>query len=263
MEMLKKLVLALALLIMYLLIDNLWRVLGQFDMFSEINQWIQYSIRYTLQIGLCFAFTLTLLSFVKEPYNLFDTLGLKTKTSYGLFISILFTLPMLLGYSIIAPLNMEITFLEILFWSFISGFSEELLFRGFLFGLLFRVLKIGFFPSIFLASILFGIGHLYQGGDLNNTLIIFAITFFGSLVFGWLYIEWDNNLWVPIGTHIFMNLYWSIFDLDATNALGGWGANIFRFLTILLIIVLTFLKIKKDGSHLKGKLLTLDYNYGH
>lgn len=258
--MIKKLVLALALLIMYLLIDNVWRVLGQFDMFSEINQWIQYSIRYTLQIGLCFAFTLTILSLVKEPYNLFDTLGLKNKISYGLFISILFTLPMLLGYLIIAPLNMEITFLEILFWSFISGFSEELLFRGFLFGLLFRVLKIGFFPSIILASFLFGIGHLYQGSDFNSTVSIFAITFIGSLVFGWLYIEWDNNLWVPIGTHILMNLYWSLFDLEATNALGGLGANIFRLLTIFFIIVITLMKIKKDGSRLKGKLITLGYD---
>jgi len=255
-----KIVFALILLLMYFFIDNFWRFLEKFAMYSEINQWIKYSIKYALQIGLCFIFILTILRFAKYNINVGEALGLNKRIANGIFKSVIFTLPMLLGYLIIAPLNEEVTFLDILFWSFISGFSEELIFRGFLFGILFRIFKFGFFPSIILVSVLFGIGHIYQGNDLSSFLGVFSITFIGSLIFGWLYIEWDKNLWVPIGTHILMNLYWSIFDLDASNAIGGWGANIFRFISIALIIVLTIRKIKKDGSNLKGKLFSLDYN---
>lgn len=259
MDIRKKIILSFALLFMYFIIDNSWRYLGNIEGYSEINQWIKYAIRYTIQIGLCLAFTLIILQFIKAYSNTFETLGLKKNIGSGLFKSFIFTLPMLLGYLIIAPVNKEVAFLDILFWSFISAFAEELLFRGFLFGLLFRVLRIGFFPSIITVSILFAIGHIYQGNDLNSILGVISITFIGSLIFGWLYIEWDSNLWVPIGTHILMNLYWSIFDIEATNAIGGWGANIFRFMTVVLIIVLTIRKINKEGSKLKGKLIALDY----
>jgi uncharacterized protein len=128
-----------------------------------------------------------------------------------------------------------------------------------LFGFLFRILRIGFFPAIIVVSILFALGHIYQGEDLNSILGVTLITFIGSLIFGWLYIEWNNNLWVPIGTHILMNFYWSVFDIEATNAIGGWGANIFRFITVVLVLLLTIRKINKEGSKLKGKWIALDY----
>ncbi len=257
--MTKKILFAFAILVMYLIIEDSWRYTEKMANLSHLNEWIRYGLRYTLQIGLCLVFTVLVVKSMNRSDHVLSILGLDKNILSGLTQSLIFTLPMLIGFLIIAPVNRDTTFLDILFWSFISGFSEELIFRGFLFGLLFRVLKIGFFPAIVLASVLFGLGHLYQGNDLASTAGVFGITFAGSLIFGWLYIEWDHNLWVPIGTHILMNLYWEIFDIDATNAIGGWGANLFRLLTILLVVVLTVRKTKRDGSNIKGKLFSLDY----
>jgi len=46
----------------------------------------------------------------------------------------------------------------------------------------------------------------------------------------------DNNLWVPIGLHLFMNLHWMLFSAG-DNALGSIYANVFRAITITFTIV--------------------------
>ncbi len=67
---------------------------------------------------------------------------------------------------------------------------------------------------------------------------IFLVTFLGGILFAWTYVEWDNNLWVPIFLHKFMNLAWELFDVS-DNALGDAYPNVFRTVTIALIIVIT------------------------
>lgn len=254
----KKFPLIVLLIVIYLIVANLWKQFGHFEAYSSLNSWVKYGIRYGVQIGLSVLGALLILRLTKQKDALLGVLGLNKNIGKGLLVAFIFTLPMLIGYFSIAPFNKDTTLLDVLFWSFISGFVEELLFRGLLFGLLYRVFKVGFLPSIIFVSILFALGHVYQGHDIYSVLGVTAITFTGSFIFGWLYIEWDNNLWVPIGTHIFMNLYWSLFDINATNALGGWGANLFRLMTIILLVYLTLRKIKIEGSRLKGKWASLN-----
>ena len=64
------------------------------------------------------------------------------------------------------------------------------------------------------------------------------VTLMGGLWFAWLYIEWRENLWVPIWLHILMNFAWGLFDVS-DNAMGGMGANVFRIMTIVITIVVT------------------------
>jgi hypothetical protein len=122
----------------------------------------------------------------------------------------------------------------------VAGFMEELYFRGFLFGQLFRNTNWGFIPSILFGALIFAFGHLYQSQNIGELVGIFMITFSGAVFFAWLYVEWNYNLWVPILTHSFMNLSWSLFEIDH-SALGDIKANIFRGLTILIAIVFTIL----------------------
>lgn len=70
-----------------------------------------------------------------------------------------------------------------------AALFEEIIFRGFLFGMLFRYLKIGFVLAALIPSLLFGSIHLYQGADLISALIVFAVTFIGALYFSWMYVE--------------------------------------------------------------------------
>lgn len=71
----------------------------------------------------------------------------------------------------------------------------------------------------------------------------------GAVLFAWLYIEWDENLWVPIFLHALMNLSWHLFEMDET-ALGGILPNVFRGLTIALAIIFTIVYKKRKGEHL-------------
>ncbi|WP_166333898.1 CPBP family intramembrane glutamic endopeptidase [Sphingobacterium chungjuense] len=125
-----------------------------------------------------------------------------------------------------------------------SAFFEELIFRGFLFGMLYRFTHLGFLPAVFLGSLLFGIAHLYQSTDTTELAGIFIMTFLGSILFAWIYSEWNFNLWTAIFLHCFMNLYWLIFNVDDT-ALGGIYANAFRFATIFIAIAGTIIYKQK------------------
>ena len=90
---------------------------------------------------------------------------------------------------------------------------------------------------------LFGLAHMYQSKGTWDFVGITAITGIGSLLFCWIFMRWQDNLWVPFGLHFLMNFWWDVFAVDNT-ALGGWLANIARILTVIIVIVLTLNKDK-------------------
>ncbi len=175
----------------------------------------------------------------------FENLGFSGSILKGAAFAFLCTFPMLIGYSLFFEFNMEIAMAHIIKGAVIAAFIEELFFRGILFGQIFRFTNIGFIPAIVLSALLFASGHLYQSQDITTMFGIFLTTFMGAVLFAWLYVEWNYNLWVSIFLHLFMNLFWMLFSAS-DNALGGTYANIFRIITIALTIGLTvFYKIRK------------------
>ncbi len=177
---------------------------------------------------------------IDRTTSIFKSLGLSSNLLTAIWTSLLFTLPMFIGGLVFFKFNPQIDFENLIAGTLIAGFMEELYFRGFLFGLLFRKTILGFIPSILLGALLFASGHLYQSQNINELVGIFFITFSGAVFFAWLYVEWNYNLWVPILTHTFMNLSWALFEVD-NSALGDLKANIFRGLTIVTAIVSTIL----------------------
>ncbi len=153
-------------------------------------------------------------------------------------IAAIATLPMLLGYGFAASFQLSLSLDSILLGAVVAAIAEEIYFRGFLFGQLYRRVGLWFVIAAGSSAILFGVAHLYQGEGLIETAGIFAVTLIGGLWFSWLYMRWNFNLWVPINFHLLMNLYWSSFEVG-NNALGGLEANIYRIITIGLSIWLT------------------------
>jgi len=170
-----------------------------------------------------------------NKYNLLKPLGLWQNPLKGILIAFLFSIPMFVGYGILG--SFEITIDTKTFWlgCVFAAFFEEFYYRGFFFGLLFRKTQLGFFPALILSAVIFASLHLYQSDNPTTMLGIFTATFFGAGLFAWLYVEWDYNLWLPIGLHFFMNLSWELFTVN-DNALGDWSANLIRGLTILFAI---------------------------
>ncbi len=156
--------------------------------------------------------------------SILTALGLKANIRQGLWVAFVATLPLLIGYAIHSR-SFQLTLYDVYKNGPMSGFMEEVFYRGFIFGLLYRRAGWGFLPAVLVPSLFFGMGHLYQSPDPVQALMIFLITFTGSIWFSWMYIEWDNNLWVPIGLHFFMNLWWSAFQMGDT-ALGGAAVRI-------------------------------------
>lgn len=175
----------------------------------------------------------------------FHSLGLDKSILKGIAIPLFFTLPMFIGFAIVFSFNSGVTLNEILVKVIAAAFFEELFFRGFLFGQIFRYTRLGFVPAIILGAVLFAAAHLYQSRELATLIGVFAVTFMAALLFAWLYAEWKYNLWVPIFLHLFMNLSWMLFSVS-DNALGGVYANAFRVMTIALAISFTVIyKIRK------------------
>ncbi|WP_313552872.1 CPBP family intramembrane glutamic endopeptidase [Sphingobacterium multivorum] len=187
-----------------------------------------------------------------------EKFGLKGSFLQGLSFGIIATLPMFLGYALVFTFNRKIDPNTLLINSVSSGFFEEVIFRAYFFGLVYRYTRLGFIPSILATSFLFAILHLYQSQDLGELALIFCTTFFGSILFSWLYAEWSFNLWIPIALHVLMNLAWMIFDV-ADNAAGNGWSNFFRFLTIFIAIISTIVHVRKSeaGLQIKGKNLWL------
>ncbi|WP_293899625.1 CPBP family intramembrane glutamic endopeptidase [Sphingobacterium sp. UBA5670] len=190
------------------------------------------------------------------PTGLLDKFGLNRSFIQGISFGMLTTLPMFLGYAFNFSFNRHIDPNFFLINSVSSGFFEEIIFRAYFFGLVFRYTRLGFIPAIFTTSMIFAFLHLYQSQDLGELALIFGITFLGSILFSWLYAEWKFNLWVPIALHIFMNSVWMIFDV-ADTAVGNKWSNFFRFFTIACAIAWTILQQRKTGLEIKGKKLWL------
>ncbi len=185
-----------------------------------------------------------------------ESVGLAGSISRGFLFALVCTLPMLIGYALIFDFNSDITFLQIFTGAIVAGFIEELFYRGVLFGQIYRYTKIGFIPSIVLGALVFAMGHLYQSQDPATLMGVFITTFMGAILFAWVYVEWKFNLWVPIFLHILMNLFWMLFSVS-DNAFGGGYANIFRMITIAMVIVFTVVPKVRRGQKVEINRKTL------
>lgn len=237
----------------HFVIDELYFAIWRFKIDQVINfVGISHLLSYILVGSPIFISVLVLHGFPK----FFTALGLKGSIRMAFIFAMLCTLPMLIGFSFFYTINQDLEINRILISIVCAGFFEELYFRAFLFGQLYRFTNLGFIPAVLLGAVIFASVHLYQSTDPSVLFGIFAVTFAGGLLFAWLYVEWNYNLWVPIGLHFFMNLSWEIFAIS-DNALGSASANIFRALTIAASIILTLLWQKGNGYRPKIKRDTL------
>jgi len=203
--------------------DSLWAIL--------------YCVEQALIVCLCTVTVMWL--FGGGAAQALKSLGLGGGIVRGLLLGIVATLPMPVLFALSGHAKFTAgTAVQVGVFGVISGVGEEVLFRGFAFGLLYRRLRLGFWLSIILPTAAFAVGHLYQVRGLRDSLSILALTGFGSVWFGWLYVRWEYNLWVPIAVHALMDSWWSIFSVSET-ALGGHEANNARLLTVVLSIILT------------------------
>lgn len=182
------------------------------------------------------------------PARALASLGLNRSILTGFAVGAVGTSVLLAGYAATAAFAPpEEPFQVVVHGSVLPGIGEEVLYRAFLFGFLFRFAGWGFLPAALVGAGFFGAAHLYQGESLADAAAIFAITASGAVWFAWLYAEWRFNIWVPAAFHVLMNMYWELFAISDT-ANGPLAANALRFAVILLSVAMTVLAARRHGG---------------
>lgn len=251
---------SLSVIVITVIAFGIWFFLSQ-TYFSMLRQWVN---GFVPDLGISHILTCLILSFpvilgasvINEFKRCQTTLGLNRSIVKGILFPLVCTLPMFIGFGFCFRFNEDLTSDEILVTGVAAAFFEEFIFRGFLFGQLFRFTKLGFIPAILVGAILFAAMHLHQSNDPAILIGVFLTTFLGAVLFAWLFAEWNYNLWIPIFLHFFMNLAWMLFSVSG-NAFGGFYANIFRILTIALAIILTLLYKRKKQVPLSVNKTTI------
>ena len=132
-------------------------------------------------------------------------------------------------------------------WLVIGGpVIEEIVYRGLAVGVLVRLAGWHWLPAVILPGLVFGAVHAGSGTALIEVAAIVAITGLGGLLFGWLFVRWNFNLWPPLLLHVGLNGLWTAFALGE-NAIGDIFANGVRFGTVVLAVGLTFVLAPKPS----------------
>jgi len=221
-----------------------------------IHGWISVGAASVLQIILCIWGVMV--AHTAGAKRAIRELGLQAPIGRAAIFAFIAALPMLIAFALSSRLNPNMSVLTVGVGCFLAPFAEEVLFRGYMFGQLYRRARWRVWLSALIPSALFALGHAYQATGVFQLAGIFAVTGLGSLLGCWLFMRWQYNLWVVFGLHCLMNLWWELFGID-DSALGGWIANGARLLTVTVAILLTIYKdrfwkpLDSAPTHLIGR----------
>jgi len=214
------------------------------DEFNALSQYYKVAICHGTNLILCFlvAFYIAEFSFKK----MFDMLGMSNGIFMAFALALLSALPQLLGMQYLHGFNYDASFADFWFMGVHPGYYEEIVFRGFLIGMLVRFAKWPEMIPLVLSSLFFGIGHLYQANNMNESIAIF-LTAFGAGAGFYLFYKYSNwNLWFPLFLHSFMDISTTISNYHG-NITMGFQDNIFRVTTILCAIFISY-RLKKKAK---------------
>ncbi len=168
-------------------------------------------------------------------------MGLGRGLCEGGLVALLSSLPMLAVFALTAGMNPQMTLVSTLMTVAVAPFTEELLFRGYLFLQLHRRAQWSFLSSVLVTALAFGLAHLgtlaRTGAGPREILGEMAFIAAGGAFYAWLLIRWNDNLWVAVCLHGFMNLWCEAFGCD--QIVGSSTTQIGRALTVLVAVSLT------------------------
>ncbi|MEG2365937.1 MAG: type II CAAX endopeptidase family protein [Alistipes sp.] len=207
----------------------------------HIGGFIHYSLtaHYTLNYLLSGIVLFLAALLLHKLRDLPTAFGLSGNIPRAALFALLCTAPMFIGYMIVGQFATDHSIDHFVCRILIAALFEELVFRGFVFGQLFRNAGWGFLPATLLPAVVFGALHLCQGHDAATATAAFGVTAAGSIFFSWIYVEWNYNLWYAICLHTLMNAPWILFVVGDSGTAGNVVANILRICTILIAIGLT------------------------
>jgi len=244
---------ALTTLAVLIIVTYTHEILSTFPAYRELHSsrpfYIAESIDKILEVIICIV--AVWLMHRAGLRDVFRELGLSAPILPAIAFALGVSLPMLIGFAITRGLTPHIELLPLLFFNVFSPIVEEIEFRGFGVRQLQRGTGWPFWAAVWPSAILFGLCHVEQGQTPQEMAGLFFLTGAGGVAFAWFVYRW-KNLWVAVGLHICMNLWWDLFSVSK-NAIGNWLAFVLQSLTILLAILGTLhLTRSKVGGVAQG-----------
>jgi membrane protease YdiL (CAAX protease family) len=123
--------------------------------------------------------------------------------------------------------------------AFLGPLAEELLFRGFLFGLLVQVARWRLSTAIVFSAVSFSLAH---DGNLAQSVALAA----GGAVMAWLVHRW-RSLWPAIALHGAMNLWWDFSTSRRVISTSFDPMSVAQIATIILALAITALRTKRKS----------------
>lgn len=184
-----------------------------------------------------------------RPLEAISELGLRGSVGVGLVVGLIASLPMLALLATAWPLNPSLALVPVLFTGVLSPFTEELLFRGYLFLQLYRRAGWRGSTAVIATGVLFGLAHLSSLPSADkavSVLIEIGMIAAGGAFYAWLLVRWQSNLWIPIATHAFMNVSCELFGCNQHP--GAWPINLGRVLAVGTAIAVTVLYRRRSSQ---------------
>jgi membrane protease YdiL (CAAX protease family) len=228
---------SIAVIVSVLITYNFWTFLNYFSIVSVSvveNEYLDSFLFGLIQTAP--VWVTSLLLFRKDAIRIS---GLTAPLLKGFGIAALSCIPLFLIFLFFFDFNESLNGHTIFNMALLAGIFEELVYRAFFFGALYGLLRWKFWPAVLVNAAIFSFGHLYQGYDFLSSLMTVLITGIGAVWFGWIYIRWNYNLWVPVFLHTLMNLSWHIFVVGDGTAAGGIASYVARALVIVVSVWLT------------------------
>jgi membrane protease YdiL (CAAX protease family) len=173
-----------------------------------------------------------------SPGKLLKDSGIAKSPRVALLWCLVWLAPAVLVCLMFGSVAERILAVDVIWLSLGSPLGEELLFRGLAVGALVRLCGWRWWAGCLWPALFFGITHAGQGSDPESVVGVVAITAAGGLLFGWLFVRWQFNLWPPVLLHVGLNALFLVFAWG-DSALLGWFGSAVRLGVVLLAIVAT------------------------
>jgi membrane protease YdiL (CAAX protease family) len=227
---------------------ELWRLLGALSFYqhwiSSYSDVVQTIVWKLLQVVLIIP-ALAISYREGVPFAIHE-LGLLESFRVASLFAVAVTLPNLLLRFAVAGTKLQLDSTSLFMSAVASPLSEELLFRGYLFGQLYRRAGWPFWAAALANAVPFLAGHLYQlsgkgwefAVSVTEVLVLVGVS---ALFAAWVYVRWEYNLWVLIFIHALLNLYATVFTVTGSSSFS-WVDNAAWLVTLILVVVGTIYK---------------------
>ncbi len=229
----------LALVVTYLAVRLFWSGVENIRAIGD-SPFLEGLWKLLVWVGLCLAAAMALAR--ASLHDAWRDLGLGGPIARGFGFGLVATIPMALA----AFINRSyLPDLDDLVGTVLFGpFAEEVLFRGFLFTVLWRRARWPWPVALAVSSVAFGLAHQYG--------LAGVVLAFGGAVLAWVYYRW-GSLWPAIGLHAWMNFWWDLLrGVDYRGRFEVDAAGIAQIVSMLLALVLTVQRPKSSIFNLKS-----------